>query len=583
MDWPAPLTLIEFTPYHAISLHRDSQCRREVPAARCRPLCMAGSLLDIVSLVSAAALGLVAMVLMSLLARSVARGGAGAIRRWRTPLSLALIGLAVLHGAAAIGRLFLGDSGAAATSLAWIGSLALGATAVALAVVTAPRRPSRASASGRLPPPLAVVPTTAELPAAAPPSSTDSRLVGLLLEGSADAMGTPLPADPAEFDARLMHANRMQSIGRLAGGIAHDFNNLLTSILTSAELAREALPDEHGVTPDLEEIRRAGTRASELTRQLLAFARRDVSRPRVIDANALVGNLATMLRRLLGETITLRMSLGSDIPLIHADSAQLEQVIVNLAVNARDAMPEGGELLLRTYRGFPSRHGAGDARPLGVALEVRDSGLGMSPEVRDRLFEPFFTTKKPGRGTGLGLATCHAIVVAHGGEIDVESRQNEGSTFRIWLPATDAVEEGGATPAFPSMPDTSPPSERTILLVEDDADVRGSTARALRRAGYEVIEAEDGLAALEQLAGREPALDLVIADVVMPRMGGLELVQRLQQRWPRVRTLFVSGYPVDSAHLAEVQAIGAHVLEKPYTPSILLFEVRLRLDAASRP
>ncbi len=558
-------------------------CHRAGPGARCRPQRMLDSILDILALVSAAALGIAALVLVSLLARGTSRGGSAAIRRWRSPLTRTIVALAAVHGAATLARLAGAGAGRVALSpMALVASLSLTATAVALAILTSPRKRPVPAPAGRLPAPVAAVATTAELPVPAQPTSADSRLVGLLLEGSADAIGTPLPSDPAEFDARLMHANRMQSIGRLAGGIAHDFNNLLTSILTSAELAREALPDEHGVTPDLEEIRRAGTRASELTRQLLAFARRDVSRPRVIDANALVGNLATMLRRLLGETIALRMSLGSDVPLLLADSAQLEQVIVNLAVNARDAMPDGGELLLRTYRGAPSRHAEGDALPSGLVLEVHDSGLGMAPEVRDRLFEPFFTTKKPGRGTGLGLATCHAIVVAHGGEIEVESRQLAGTTFRIWLPATDEHEEGISSPYFPSMPDTAPPASRTILLVEDDADVRGSTARALRRAGYVVLEAEDGQEALEQLAGRDETLDLVVADVVMPRMGGLELVQQLQRRWPRLRALFISGYPGDSSHITEVQATGAHVLEKPYTPSILLFEVRLRLDAASR-
>ncbi len=556
---------------------------RDLPVARCRPQRMSGTILDILALSSAAALGSVALVLVSLLVRGGSKGSTAGIRRRRPLVLRAMVALAALHGAATAAGLALADAPASASPLSWVASLSLTVTALALAFVLAPRRRGVATASGRLPVPQASVPTTSEMPSPAQAGSADSRLVGLLLEGSADAIGTPLPADPAEFDARLMHANRMQSIGRLAGGIAHDFNNLLTSILTSAELAREALPDEHGVTPDLEEIRRAGTRASELTRQLLAFARRDVSRPRVIDANALVGNLSTMLRRLLGETIALRMSLGSDLPLLYADSSQLEQVIVNLAVNARDAMPDGGELLLRTSRGAPSRHGSGDAMPAGLVLEVQDSGLGMPPEVRDRLFEPFFTTKKPGRGTGLGLATCHAIVVAHGGEIEVDSRESAGTTFRIWLPATEEHEEGVSTPFFPSMPDTLPPSSRTILLVEDDADVRASTARALRRAGYEVLEAEDGEDALQQLAGRDAALDLIVADVVMPRMGGLELVQQLQRRWPRMRALYISGYPGDSSHIAEVQATGAHVLEKPYTPSILLFEVRLRLDAASRP
>ncbi len=409
---------------------------------------------------------------------------------------------------------------------------------------------------------------------------SESRLTGLLFEGSADAIGSPLPTDPAEFDARLMHANRMQSIGRLAGGIAHDFNNLLTSILTSAEMAQEALPAEHGVTPDLLEIRRAGTRASELTRQLLAFARRDVSRPRVVDANALVGNLATMLRRLLGETIVLKISLASELPLLLADPAQLEQVIVNLAVNARDAMAGGGDLQLRTSRGFPAGRGDSDDVMSGVVIEVQDSGIGMSSEVRKRLFEPFFTTKHPGRGTGLGLATCHAIVVAHGGQIEVDSRPNDGSTFRVWLPATDEQDDPRAAGGLSSTRALAGGAQQSILVVEDDADVRASTVRALRRAGYEVIEASDGQEALTLMASRELEVDLVVSDIVMPRMGGAAFVRALTQRWPRVRVLFVSGYPGDSPDVCAVEEMAIPVLEKPYTPSILLFEVRLRLDTA---
>jgi len=409
---------------------------------------------------------------------------------------------------------------------------------------------------------------------------SDSRLSGLLFEGSADAIGSPLPTDPAEFDARLMHANRMQSIGRLAGGIAHDFNNLLTSILTSAEMAQEALPAEHNVTPDLLEIRRAGTRASELTRQLLAFARRDVSRPRIVDANALVGNLSTMLRRVLGETITLRISLASDLPLLHADPAQLEQVLVNLAVNARDAMPAGGELQLRTSRGYPARREGGSAVATGVVLEVQDNGIGMAPDVRAHVFEPFFTTKHPGRGTGLGLATCHAIVVSHGGEIEVESTLHEGATFRVWLPATDEDEDARGATGMASTRATAATAQQSILVVEDDTDVRASTVRALRRAGYDVLEAGDGDEALALLAARATPVDLVVSDIVMPRMGGAAFVQALGERWPGVRVLFVSGYPGDSPDVRAVEALAIPVLEKPYTPSILLFEVRLRLEGA---
>ena len=412
------------------------------------------------------------------------------------------------------------------------------------------------------------------------PLISASRLAGMLFEGSADAIGTPLPSDPAEFDARLMHANRMQSIGRLAGGIAHDFNNLLTSILTSAEMAQEALPAEHGIAPDLEEIRRAGTRASELTRQLLAFARRDVSRPRVVDANAVVGNLATMLRRLLGETIALRISLGSDLPYLHADPAQLEQVIVNLAVNARDAMPGGGEVEIRTRRGLPSQRRGSDTTISGVFLEVSDTGVGMSAEVRERLFEPFFTTKNPGRGTGLGLATCHAIVVAHGGEIEVESQPSDGTTFRVWFPATTESEDGRASSAYRAGSAVSDSSSQTILVVEDDIDVRSSTVRALRRAGYAVLEAVDGEDALQQIALLERPVDMVVSDVVMPRMGGAELVRQLRHRWPQVGVLLTSGYPGDAPDVVELETMGLHVLEKPYTPSILLFELRLRLDAS---
>ncbi|MBK9407017.1 MAG: response regulator [Gemmatimonadetes bacterium] len=427
--------------------------------------------------------------------------------------------------------------------------------------------------------PTLVDPLPSDAPALPP---APSRLAALLLEGPTDDGATSFSADPAEFDARVMHANRMQSIGRLAGGIAHDFNNLLTSILTSAELAREAVPDEHGITPDLEEIRRAGTRASELTRQLLAFARRDVSRPRVLDANTLLANLAMMLRRLLGETITLHISLGNDLPLLLADPAQLEQVIVNLAVNARDAMPHGGELQLRSFRGAPRQDHGGATRSAGVVLEVQDTGLGMSAEVRQRLFEPFFTTKMPGRGTGLGLATCHAIITAHNGEIEVESVEGRGSTFRVWLPSTEERDEGRSAATFEEHPRSPGDAAQVILLVEDDGDVRASTARALRRAGYVVLDAGDGEEALQLVAARPTPVDLVVTDVVMPRLGGAELARRLQQRWPELPVLFMSGYPGDSPKVAEVEATGAHVLEKPYTPTILLFEIRLRLDA-TRP
>lgn len=520
---------------------------------------------------------------------AVRRDGTGLHRRrgarWLAPTAF---GLGVAQLGVSLLRFGTSTSGERATGVAL--GMALSLALVTLgAVITRWRVPTRdagAAPSPALPQTDDSAPLTISaerrLPrsGSSPVAVSESRLSGLLFEGSADAIGSPLPTDPAEFDARLMHANRMQSIGRLAGGIAHDFNNLLTSILTSAEMAQEALPAEHNVTPDLLEIRRAGTRASELTRQLLAFARRDVSRPRVVDANSLVGNLATMLRRLLGETITLRISLASDLPLLHADPAQLEQVLVNLAVNARDAMPSGGELQLRTSRGYPSGPGGAEGASAGVVLEVQDSGVGMTADVRARLFEPFFTTKHPGRGTGLGLATCHAIVVAHGGEIAVESALNAGATFRVWLPATDEDDEVRGATGLASTRSTLGNAQQSILVVEDDADVRTSTVRALRRAGYEVLEAPDGDEALALLAARSTAVDLVVSDIVMPRMGGAAFVRALGERWPGVRVLFVSGYPGDSPEVRAVEAMAIPILEKPYTPSILMFEVRLRLDTA---
>lgn len=539
---------------------------------------MTGSLIDLMLLLAASTLGIVAARLVMPGRRQTP--GDGDVPAGRRRMSVrALAGLATSVGVLSLARLAVAGSPAPAALLTTVG-LALAMTTAALAVAVHRRGASTFGVPDDAAPVDAPPASTTTVESTAPVSG--SRLAGLLLEGSADAMGVPLPSDPDEFDARLMHANRMQSIGRLAGGIAHDFNNLLTSILTSAELAQDALPAEHGVTPDLLEIRRAGTRASELTRQLLAFSRRDVSHPRVVDLNSLVANLATMLRRVLGETTTLRLTLGNDLPLLSADSARLEQVIVNLAVNARDAMPGGGELQLLTHRGTPSRWSGAEPAPEGVVLEVRDTGVGMSREVRERLFEPYFTTKTLGRGTGLGLPTCRSIVIAHGGEITVDSRPNAGSTFRVWLPGAEEFDPGHSAPRDSAAFRAEGAQPRTILVAEDDADVRTTTVRALRAAGYVVFEAADGEDAVAQLQVHDRPIDLLVADVVMPRMGGAELVRHLRERWPGVQVLYTSGYPGDAPQVAAVESMGEPVLEKPYTSSILLFEVRLRLASAHR-
>ena len=523
-----------------------------------------------------------------------ARGASGvAPSRWRRSLTLALYTLGFAHGVLAIVRWTMVPAGQVSGFLPL--SVALG---MALAATTAllgllfsratenvggPRAHDHGDGSRMARAVERTLPGAEHVSAETEARPVgESRLAGFLLEGNSEAIGASFPSDTAEFDARLRHANRMQSIGRLAGGIAHDFNNLLTSILTSAEMAQEALPAEHGVTPDLLEIRRAGTRASELTRQLLAFSRRDVSRPRVVDLNSLVGQLATMLRRLLGETISLRISLGSELPLLLADPAQLEQVIVNLVVNARDAMPGGGELQLRTMRGFAAGRTAADGTA-GAVLEVQDTGLGMSADVKARAFEPFFTTKHPGRGTGLGLATCHAIVLAHGGEIDVASHPDEGSAFRVWLPPTEQRDDARDVGSHAAARSTAGSPQQTILVVEDDADVRMSTTRALRRGGYDVLEAVNGEDALARLTEHPNSVDLVVSDIVMPRLGGATFARQLAEQWPGVRLLFVSGSPGDSEDVRDIEMLGLPVLEKPYTSSILLFEVRLRLDATRAP
>jgi len=571
-------------------MHHPGIARRTTPGAfgemsRMRPGPMIEPLIDISALGCAVLLGLLSAYV--LVTRLWPRASASSVSTPRlvTALLGGLAAVQVVVGAAH--WLWRGSHAVpSGTLLASQAALALAAAALTIALagprvevapIPAPEPEGDESTLA-----LTSSPSSGEPePRFSPPDSLPPRLpttpLASLLLSSADSSLEPMrTAEHEDFDARLMHANRMQSIGRLAGGIAHDFNNLLTSILTSAELAQEALPAEHGVTPDLEEIRRAGSRASELTRQLLAFARRDVTRPRVLDANSLVGNLAMMLRRVLGETISLRFSLGTDLPRVYADPAQLEQVIVNLAVNARDAMPGGGELQLRTLRGIGGHHAGG----IGVVLEVQDSGVGMDDEVQRHLFDPFFTTKTAGRGTGLGLATCLSIVSAHGGEITVSSLVGHGTTFRVWLPATEQPDD--VRPALPS--DTghgsSPGGPQSILFVEDDDDVRSSTARALRRAGYHVLEAVDGADAVEQLAAHGVPVDLVVTDVVMPHMGGAELVRRLRMRWPDVHVLFTSGYPGDSPDVREIELMGMQVLEKPYTPTILLFEVRLRLDAS---
>jgi PAS domain S-box-containing protein len=378
-------------------------------------------------------------------------------------------------------------------------------------------------------------------------------------------------------------AQKMEAIGRLAGGIAHDFNNLLTAILGYAELLREteSLPGE--VKDDIENIRTAAVSAAGLTQQLLAFSRRQVLQPRVISLNEVVTRVEALLRRVLGEDIRLTVQLDPRISNVRGDEVQLEQLLMNLAVNARDAMPRGGHLSITTRnrvldQSYARSHR--DAEPgRHVELSMTDTGTGMDENVKSHLFEPFFTTKAEGKGTGLGLATVYGAVKQMGGSIAVDSELHRGTTFRIYLPAVDAAssrsdEAAGRVASFDG-------SER-VLVVEDKDEVRRITSRTLRRHGYLVTEAAGPREALE--ITREPGarFDMLLTDMVMPEMRGRELAYHLRQRIPDLRVVYMSGYADDAIEREGMDA-GLVFLQKPFPPQVLLQHVREALDAAEAP
>lgn len=371
----------------------------------------------------------------------------------------------------------------------------------------------------------------------------------------------------------------MEAVGRLAGGVAHDFNNLLTAISGHAQILLEDLPADDPARADIEEISRAADRAADLTRQLLAFSRKQMLRPQVLDPNALIGEIQKMLRRLIGEDIELITRLAPDLGAVRADPGQLEQVIMNLAVNARDAMPTGGRLLIETRN---VELGEDDARRLAplqpgphVVLIVSDTGAGMDESTRERIFEPFFTTKEKGKGTGLGLSTVYGIVQQSGGHIWVYSEPGQGTTFKIYLPRVDARPE--AAPA-PSDADGAHNGREVVLLVEDEDAVRSLARRILEKRGYTVLTARTGPEALRIAERHDGPIHLILTDVVMPEMSGRELAERIAPTRPDARTLFMSGYTEDDVLRRGVLNEGAAFLEKPFTPSALAQKVREVLD-----
>ena len=373
---------------------------------------------------------------------------------------------------------------------------------------------------------------------------------------------------------RLKHAQRLESLGTLAAGVAHDFNNLLTVINGYSELL---LAPKHGsgVTDAAQSIHHASERAAGLVRQLLAFSRQQHLSPRLVDLNQSVSGMHKMLRRLIPESIEIRMELEKEIGSVKADPGQLEQIILNLGVNARDAMPSGGALTIATYEAKifdPADHPFGIPAGEYVVLSVEDTGIGIPPEIQARIFEPFFTTKEPGRGTGLGLATVHGIVTQSGGYIRVSSEPMHGSAFQVYLPKV----AGRPAPDAVSLPMLVRPGREHILLVEDDPNVRRLVVSSLRNAGFEVTGVEDPRLALN--LAKERRVDLLISDLVLPGMNGRELSRKIVERSPGTRVVFITGH-IDHPVVDQVVAEKATLLQKPFSSGRLLDSVRRTLDA----
>lgn len=381
-----------------------------------------------------------------------------------------------------------------------------------------------------------------------------------------------------QIGEQLRQAQKMEAIGQLAGGIAHDFNNLLHVILSYSDLALEDMPATVSYRADIEEVKQAAKRAAALTGQLLAFSRRQVIQPVSLDLNESIGNLLKMIRRIIGEHINLDFVRGHSLGMIHADPGQMEQVLMNLCINARDAMPGGGKLTLETENvlidgeyaathpwAVPGRY---------VLLSVTDTGCGIAKENLARIFDPFFTTKDKSKGTGMGLATVYGIVKQHNGHINVYSEVGKGSLFKIYLPIAErraAIVENRA-------PGPVRGGSETILLAEDDEAVLALTERILRDAGYTVLAVKDGLEAVRMFKEHSGEIDLALFDVVMPRMGGKEAMERIQEQNPDLPHLFASGYSENAVHTGFIQKQGLHLIRKPYQRETLLRAMREVLD-----
>lgn len=380
---------------------------------------------------------------------------------------------------------------------------------------------------------------------------------------------------------RLRQSHKMEAMGRIVGGVAHDFNNLLGTMLTSVDFLLGQLPGASASRADAETIRAAVQRSAELTQQLLAFSRQQVLAPKVVNLNELASDTERMLVRTIGENIAIDVSLGEKLSAVRVDPGQIQQILMNLSVNARDAMPTGGTLAIRTRNAMlgertPMAHSEAVAGAY-VVLTVSDTGTGMDAATLAQIFEPFFTTKPPGRGTGLGLSTVFGIVEQSGGHMRVKSTPGYGTMFEIFLPAVSE------RPERPDKVREEPPprGSETILLAEDDEELRKQTARVLTAHGYRVLQASDGVEALRVAEQHHGTLDLLTTDVVMPSMGGPELARELSAKHPGLRVLYVSGYIGDAAGLSELGS-GNAFLQKPVDPKTLARKVRQVLDEPLR-
>jgi PAS domain S-box-containing protein len=385
------------------------------------------------------------------------------------------------------------------------------------------------------------------------------------------------------FEEQLRQSQKMEAVGQLAGGVAHNFNNMLTAIIGYSELASESLGPDHPAWRDLRSVINSAQRVATLTQQLLAFSRPQQINPQLLDLNQVIFNMTPIIRQAMGETIEVVTALAPNLGQIKADSGQMEQMLLNLCLNARDAMPQGGLLTIETSQVTLTPT---EALRLGefsageyVLLRLTDTGVGMSPEVQTRIFEPFFTTKEMDQGTGLGLSICFGIVRQSGGHILVESSPGRGATFCIYLPLIKAGSPRPQARPTAAQPEIEP-GPKTVLLVEDEAIVRDLASRVLQQHGYRVFQANNGREALELLDNQPEVIpDLLISDVVMPELGGPGLVRRLRQRWPELKVLFISGYTPGKENIEA----GAPFLAKPFNSQKLMQRVRQLLEETSRP